>query len=225
MNDRWLGNLEIGQFAATWRGAVGESEAHSHFAGQAVIAATPVVVETEIGPVAAQCVLIEPGARHRLLPHPDAELHFVEPTLHWQGAQLAEIITGFPYKIVDAGNAAPSFWTGWLKGEITPTNDPRLEGAMKLLDSTLAEGPVRLAPLAASTGLSPDRFRHLFAAQIGIPLRRYVLWRRMALAARGLAKGRTITAAAHEAGFADAAHFARTIKRMFGINARQLRPV
>ena len=95
---------------------------------------------------------------------------------------------------------------------------------MKLLDSTLAEGPVRLAPLAARAGLSPDRFRHLFAAQIGIPLRRYVLWRRMALAASGLAKGRTITAAAHEAGFADAAHFARTIKRMFGINARQLRP-
>lgn len=217
----WLGRFEIGDFAATWRGAVGDSEPHGHFAAQAVIAATPVVVEGANGQAGAQCILIEPNARHRLLPHPDAELHFIEPTFRRHDPQLAEIIGGFTYEIVSE-NEATGFWRPWLENSEQPARDPRLTDAMRLLDEDLREGPVQLRKLARRAGLSPDRFRHLFSIELGIPLRRYVLWRRMRLAALALGAGSNVTEAAHEAGFADAAHFARTIRDMFGINARQL---
>ena len=38
-----------------------------------------------------------------------------------------------------------------------------------------------------------------------------------------LAGGRSLTEAAHEAGFADSAHFSRTFRRMFGLPAAALR--
>ena len=42
------------------------------------------------------------------------------------------------------------------------------------------------------------------------------------LADKLVAKGKSLTTAAHEAGFADSAHFSRTFKRMFGIPAAAL---
>ena len=55
-----------------------------------------------------------------------------------------------------------------------------------------------------------------------MPFQRYILWRRLSAAFEGLLAGSNITEAAHAAGFADAAHFARTIKAMFGIRASDI---
>jgi AraC-like DNA-binding protein len=60
------------------------------------------------------------------------------------------------------------------------------------------------------------------SAEIGVPFQRFVLWRRLAAAFERLVAGATITEAAHAAGFADAAHFARTIRAMFGIRASDI---
>jgi AraC-like DNA-binding protein len=40
--------------------------------------------------------------------------------------------------------------------------------------------------------------------------------------ARELARGRSVAEAAYEAGFADAAHFTRTFRRMIGATPRQI---
>ncbi|TFV92899.1 helix-turn-helix domain-containing protein, partial [Oxalobacteraceae bacterium OM1] len=67
--------------------------------------------------------------------------------------------------------------------------------------------------------LSPERFRHLFLEETGIRFRPYVLWLRLETAVASYAAGSSLTEASHAAGFADSAHFSRTFKRMFGIQA------
>lgn len=66
--------------------------------------------------------------------------------------------------------------------------------------------------------LSSSRFRALFAKDVGLPFRRYRLWRRMAHVAQAVAKGASLTDAALGAGFSDSAHLSVSFKTMFGIS-------
>jgi AraC family transcriptional regulator len=70
---------------------------------------------------------------------------------------------------------------------------------------------------AAMAFLSPSRFAHLFKQQVGLPFRRYMLWRKLTRAVLAIGKERTIAAAAHASDFSDAAHLTRTFYQMFGI--------
>ena len=70
---------------------------------------------------------------------------------------------------------------------------------------------------AAIVFLSPSRFAHLFKQQVGLPFRRYMLWRKLTRAMLVIGRGSTIATAAHEADFADAAHLTRTFYQMLGI--------
>lgn len=76
---------------------------------------------------------------------------------------------------------------------------------------------VTLAEVAGVAKLSPGRFRHLFVEETGMPLRTYVLWRRLLHAWTLLMQGETLSTAAHAAGFADSAHLSRTARTMFGL--------
>lgn len=75
--------------------------------------------------------------------------------------------------------------------------------------------PIQCA--AASVFLSPSRFAHLFKQQVGLPYRRYLLWRKVTRAMRAIGREASISAAAHQAGFADAAHLSRTFQQMLGL--------
>jgi len=79
-----------------------------------------------------------------------------------------------------------------------------------------------LQDAAAISCLSPSRFRARFVDELGLPYRRFRLWRRMAAAVRAVAKGSNLTEAAFQAGFSSAAHFSSTFKQMFGISASQV---
>jgi AraC-like DNA-binding protein len=76
---------------------------------------------------------------------------------------------------------------------------------------------VSLESAAESACLSPSRFAHLFTQQVGLPFRRYMLWRKVTRAMFAVGREGTIAAAAHAADFADAAHLTRTFYQMFGI--------
>jgi len=84
------------------------------------------------------------------------------------------------------------------------------------------DGAVSLSSAAKEAGLSPSRARHLFVEQTGLPFRSYLLWLRITKALRVMTEGGSLTEAAHEAGFADSAHFSRTFRRMFGLPAASL---
>lgn len=84
----------------------------------------------------------------------------------------------------------------------------------------LARSPDENLPadvLAQQVGLSGSRLEHLFTRSYGVPMRAWRSWWRMRLAAAQLLDGRTLTAAAHAAGFHDSAHFSNTFRQTFGL--------
>ena len=97
-----------------------------------------------------------------------------------------------------------------------PRSDPRITTALEWMRQHLAKA-VRLQDVAAAVHLSPSRFRHLFVAQTGTSFRAWLLWARTEHAIAAATRGMSWTDAALEAGFADAAHFTRTCRRVFGI--------
>lgn len=93
--------------------------------------------------------------------------------------------------------------------------DPRVRMVVRQLMSDSSEN-VGLPELAAGAGLSESRLAHLFRRDVGIPMRQYRLSLRMVAAVTCIARGRSLTEAAHEAGFSDSAHFCRICRRMYG---------
>ena len=96
--------------------------------------------------------------------------------------------------------------------------DARVERALSALDQQLS-GKVSAQALAQAAHVSLSQLERLFANQLGLPVRRLVLWRRLRVALGLALGGSTLTEAAHGAGFADSAHFSRTMKQLFGVTA------
>lgn len=124
----------------------------------------------------------------------------------WQRAGSSEATAAAARDVVRA-------LTGGLRGAVV--SDARILRAVEYIRSHL-EGTLTLEEVAQAACLSPSRFRHLFVEETGTVLRSYVLWRRFLRAWEVVSRGGTLSAAAHTAGFADAAHLTRTSHRMFG---------
>jgi AraC-like DNA-binding protein len=94
--------------------------------------------------------------------------------------------------------------------------DPRVTTVLQQIQGA-DELRISLESAAAMAFLSPSRFGHLFAEQMGLPFRKYVLWRKLTRAMVAIGGGQTIADAAAGADFADAAHLTRTFYQMVGI--------
>jgi AraC-like DNA-binding protein len=101
---------------------------------------------------------------------------------------------------------------------------PRVSRVLRWLRSNVAASAddCSLQALAERAGLSPSRFMHVFTQSVGVPVRPYLLWLRLQHAAGRVLSGATATEAAHEAGFADAAHLSRTFRRTLGTTPREI---
>lgn len=93
------------------------------------------------------------------------------------------------------------------------------ERVTKVLKKIRESDDLRLSleDAAALVHLSPGRFAHLFKEQLGLPFRRYMLWRKLTRAMLVIGRESNIASAAHASDFADAAHLTRTFHQMFGI--------
>jgi len=94
--------------------------------------------------------------------------------------------------------------------------DHRVRAALDYLQSQPIKN-IAARELADAVHLSESRLAHLFKQQVGIPVRRYLMWLRLMDAIEYAFAGNTLTDAAARAGFADSAHFTRTFQAMFGI--------
>ncbi len=116
----------------------------------------------------------------------------------------------------------------WARMELlrkcTPVRiHPRVQRVVKYLRERVGVvDDFSLKTLSEISGLSQTRFMHVFTESVGVPLRPYILWLRLQRASCDLIGGNTITQAAHNAGFADAAHLTRTFRRMLGTTPTEL---
>ncbi len=143
-----------------------------------------------------------------IAPLPEEVLGEVVPPLFaaWQDARNTTAIAAASQRVVRA-----------LTGGVEPwvVSDERILRAVRYIKSHVDQ-PLTLEEVAAEAFLSPSRFRHLFVEQTGTALRPYILWRRFLRVWELLMEGASLSRAAHEAGFADAAHLSRTSRSMFG---------
>ncbi|MFI0802866.1 helix-turn-helix domain-containing protein [Amycolatopsis lurida] len=98
-----------------------------------------------------------------------------------------------------------------------PGPDPRITRAQQLIAET-PEAPHTLNSLAATAGLSPSHFSHLYARATGHSPMREVRTRRLHRAARLLTgTGMSVAAVAGTVGYVDQFHFSRAFRREFGL--------
>lgn len=127
---------------------------------------------------------------------------------HFEAASADAALIAIGQRLVEA-----------IAGErVAPPPDPRVRAMIAFARGNLDQA-VSLRGAAAAVHLSPDRARHLFAAQTGLAFKTYVLWSRLERAVALYAAGKSLTEAAHEAGFADSAHLSRTFRKTFGVPA------
>lgn len=213
-------------------GVTGDNTPHSHHAVQVLLAVEPPPLWTAasgwrdvrgavIGPELphqlgsngqpVRLLYVEPhsDAGRRLMTGLDDGLRVLTPK-ELETAQCAAKTDSEP-DVALAEALSPS-----SAGPPGSKGDQEIEAWIAALPVALPEH-LTAAACARQLGLSSSRFLHRFRAHTGLPLRPYLRWRRLLVALRGAMQGASLTEAAHTAGFSDAAHFARTFRRHFGL--------
>lgn len=215
-------------------GHAGDNRVHRHPALQLALGDGQAVrAEIEGRLVEAPGVLIGPDVVHHL--HPGGVwLLYVERT-SVAGRRLAATCEAGARRLSDDECAQlRALWMSPSEGEEpieplvealseTPASERVETPSTRRVRDVISALPQRsplgwtLNAMAAEAVLSPSRFAHAFRDQTGMAVRPYLRWLRLARALQAAARGQSLTDAAHEAGFADAAHFTRTMRRHFGV--------
>lgn len=106
-----------------------------------------------------------------------------------------------------------------LAHELKRVGDERIAFCL----TRLAEGALHhddmLAQLTEAVHLSASRLSHLFTEQMGISLKKFLLWSRLRQAISLVLAGRhSLSESAHQAGFYDQAHFSNSFKQLLGVS-------
>lgn len=234
------GKLFLGRFLVVFVGQGGQSAWHSHHAVQLVVAREGTFeLTTGDGARRVRSACIPAGEPHAF----DASTTEVALVLvdrhHGRGALLDEVVwrgaveaaerllrVPFPGRAPGEAIRAADAWVEVLLAEAPPRIpiSRAVRRAIQHLENAIAahEAP-SLAAAAAAVELSPTRLTHRFSAEVGAPFRALVPWLRIARAVAEISKrdpshaGRSLTEAAHAAGFVDQGHMSRTFRRAFGL--------
>lgn len=137
-------------------------------------------------------------------------------------AMVEELLAGIRPLLSDNTTVDPIFnITRQFLRELSNTGgnedvDDRIAKVLQVIKQP-EHAQLKIKDLSAIVYLSPSRLIHIFTTQVGIPIRKYILWARLLAALQHLIDARDLADAALEAGFSDAPHFNRTFKRMFGL--------
>ena len=214
----WQGSLWLAPDFAILHGAAGATDSHAHYAHQLMLSTgAPFTAQLDGVIHTARHLLIDSLRPHAIVDAPAPTLTIYAEPQRLGGAALLAAAGGADAPTPDGIAAALQAQPRQVLA------DARLQRALDQVDALLS-GKVSAAAVAGAAHLSLSQLERLFSAQLGLPVRRLVLWRRLRLAIRFILLGSTLTDAAHGAGFADAAHFSRTMRSLFGVRAdRSLR--
>lgn len=236
----WHGGAGIGDGWAMFEGRVGDNRPHRHHALQLVIAhpePVPVWVDGH-GQSLTSGLLIATDRAHRLLPGP-ARLLFIDResaagrALTLRCSQGIRRLTDTEVRAVQAtwpkapdGSLAPLLAVFGVESHTCPPPTLESDRVARVLSTLPArlEEVLSLDRLAHAAALSASRFRQRARAQVGMPLRPYLRWLRLQRALAFAATGRSLTHAAADAGFSDAAHLTRTMQAHFGVAPSDILP-
>ncbi|QSP94320.1 helix-turn-helix transcriptional regulator [Marinobacter salinisoli] len=107
------------------------------------------------------------------------------------------------------------------EAEPYPDVDPRVAAVVAMIRDSVAENR-SVKDLAEAVNLSVPRLVQLFRQQVGVPIRRYRQWHRLFVTAINVARGRSLTDAAIQAGFTDSAHFSHTFRATLGLRPSEV---
>ena len=246
---RGRAKLAVGQGVSAWileaPEGFGDADFHAHHAIQLTAClAGELTLETAGDSRSGRALAVAADARHRFRAKGLIAFVFVEPesavgrTLSaklFRESKLADITS--PQFAAEL-EVLPSFLgPGGRQDEMLAVASRALEHLapvtclrrpderiQRIIDFAAAhlDQPLTLESASAGVHLSGSRLRHLFVEQTGLAFRTYLVWLRLVRAVDLYSQGRSLTEAAHEAGFSDSAHFSRIFKRTFGLPATTL---
>jgi AraC-like DNA-binding protein len=205
-------HLWLGRDYGLIQGTPGPTAPHAHYAYQLMFSQGGPITASLDGRVTTAHHLFIPSRMPHAILHTDGEVVtvFAEPSAF----DLAPLQAA----LADSELSLEALDCTLRQLPRRALEDARVERALLALDQQLS-GKVSAHALAQAAHVSLSQLERLFAIQLGLPVRRLVLWRRLRVALGLALGGSTLTEAAHGAGFADSAHFSRTMKQLFGVTA------
>ncbi|EMY71762.1 helix-turn-helix transcriptional regulator [Leptospira vanthielii] len=217
-----------------------QTDFHSHYAATLAISLEKnITIETDLGKEEYRVALVGPNTYHRTIsPGVEMVALLIDPETYEFGS-ISESISSGEVKKLEIQKFLPlidSLWSlyyGDLSDDeatqlqfnllrtvypfdaLKTTVDPRIQKIAKRIRMEIPSS-IRMKEIGKDFSISEDRLIRLFKENLGIPLRRYLLWVRILRAVKELKAGNNLTDAAHAAGFSDSAHFSRTFKENFG---------
>lgn len=237
----WGGAVLVAPGCALYTGPAGDTRPHRHHALQLAIG-LECPFEAELNgaaPYWVDALLVEANVEHRIIGHGERLAVYYVDGASSDGRWLSGCLAGDPARALtghtgelrqcvrEALKQDRSTALAFLRDRIakilqsepptSSTSESAVQRVCRLLESSLASPP-RVGELARRSGLLQRALSARFRRETGLTIRRYVLWLRLKTAIEALAQGSTLTDAALEAGFSDAAHLSRTFKQMFGVS-------
>jgi len=223
MNDKatqgWQGDIWLAGDHCLLLATLGRTDSHVHYAHQVLIG-LDADVEVHLGEqrYSARRVVIPSQQPHAILSHGVPCLTvFAEPLAF----DLADLVLA-----CEQDGSSPERLAESLRHCPRRLLDPRLAKALRRIRA-LDDQALPAHELASTAALSLSQLERLFSGTLKLSVRRLVLWQRLRVALQLALGGASLTEAALAAGFADSAHFTRSVRRQFGLSPgsalRQLR--
>jgi len=216
MSQPWQGQLWLATDYCLILGQAGETGTHAHYPHQLLIACDGEVEALIDGvPKRGPVLSVESGQPHAIIASE-------RPTLTLYAEPLAFDLPALRQLCGQPGPRAEPLIAALTTLPRRPLQ-PRLAKALQRIRQLDADA-LPAAEIASEAALSLSQLERLFSGELGLSVRRLVLWQRLRLALQLALSGYSLTDAAATAGFADSAHLSRSIRQHFGIRAdRNLR--
>jgi AraC-like DNA-binding protein len=236
----WRGRMAIDIGWGWFQGSIGDNHPHAHHALQIAFADNPISVWTpESEWNSHHGFIIGSNQLHQLAANSiNVTLIYVEPDSHAgrliQKRMAGQPLTGLQHderhilssltsglESVAFNACIESSMSAHYHQYVPPEPDALISQAIQTIQNRV-DGSFQAHELAHQAGLSLSRFQHRFKQHTGMALRPFLRWRRLLLAMAHMQAGYSMSDAAYAAGFSDAAHMSRTMRRHFGISPRDV---